>query len=95
MIQRLLLRLGYPTIRLRNISDRLADSMIDEYGNNYNLLSEGDTKDLLRTRYMRLALRYGLPDDHDTCRRVADMAWTRIHRYTPAEVDARHFSFYN
>ena len=83
MIQRILLFLGYPTVNLRHIAHIIADEMVTRYPPTEYDLDELATKTAMRTDYMRIAQRYGLPAHAQS--NVADMAWKEIVEWMPED----------
>ena len=83
MIQRILLFLGYPTVNLRHIAHIIADAYVTRYPPTEFDLHELATKTTMRTEYMRIAQRYGLPAHAQG--NVADMAWKEIVEWMPED----------
>lgn len=94
MIERILRWFGRATLNLDAVARALADGVLDEFDTVIEDLDAYATIQLLRTRYMRLVTRYGLPAD--VCNDVADRAWKMVAQAqgAPADVIAG-FSFYD
>lgn len=95
MLQGLLLRvLGLATLDVGRVASALADGLLDDY--DAGELDPVQTRQYLRTRYMRLVNQFGLPAD--CCEEVARRAWAAIALLREDEPDAAtsdKFAFYD
>lgn len=94
-MQGLLLRwFGLATVDLGRVAQALADGLLDLY--DPAELDSGGTRQYLRTQYMRLVSRYGLPGE--VCNDVADRAWSIVADARGGSPDAATsdgFAFYD
>ena len=94
MIERILRWFGVATLNLDAVARALADGILNDYETLLDELDPFNTVQLLRTRYMRLVTKYGLPAD--VCNDVADRAWKMIAQAREVSPDAiPGFSFYD
>lgn len=95
-MQTLLRRLfGLNTIDLQRVAETLAAAILDDYSDTLAALDPTSTVQFLRTQYMRLVARYGLPAD--ACNEVANRAWSLIAKARGIEDAATSgkFAFYD
>jgi hypothetical protein len=97
MLRRLLLRwLGLATVDVERVAQALAATVLDDYAGMLEELEPAGTRQYLRTQYMRLVSRYGLPGE--VCNPVADRAWAIIiatRGGTPDAATSDEFAFYD
>lgn len=89
---------GLATVDLDRVARALAEGILEDYDGMLDELQSAGTKQYLRTQYMRLVSRYGLPGD--AANDVADRAWniiaeTRGGSPDAATSDANGFAFYD
>ena len=84
---------GAARVDLSQVARRIADEMLRDY--TAGQLDRQGTEQFVRTRYMQLVARYGLPDGHG--RRVAQMVVHLLEQVeNEPETDvSRGFSFYS
>jgi hypothetical protein len=96
MLQRLLQMMGLATIDLQRVAQALAAGILDDYAGMLDELNPTSTTQYLRTQYMRLVGRYGLPGE--PCNEVADRAWAIVAKARGGAPDAAtsaKFAFYD
>lgn len=96
MLRSLLRRwFGLATIDVQRVAQALAAGILDDYAGMIDELDPSATTQHLRTQYMRLVSRYGLPAE--VCNEVADRAWSLIAKARGNEDAATSgkFAFYD
>ena len=94
MIEWILRLFGRSTLDLDAVARALAKDIFEEFDETTALLDPFQTRQLLKTRYMRMVARYGLPAS--ACVDVADRAWKLVAQAREVDPDAAvpSFSFY-
>jgi hypothetical protein len=94
MLERILRLLGRATIDLDAPARALADQVFDEFDEVTGLLDPFQTRQLLKTRYMRMVAKYGLPAS--ACDDVAERAWKLVAQAQEVQPDGiPSFTFYD
>ena len=80
-------------VDLRMVARRIADELLADFS--AETLDRQGTDQFVRTRYMQLVARHGLPDGY--AQRVANMVWGLLQQAEGDTVEptAREFSFYS
>lgn len=84
---------GNARVDLRMVARRIADELLADF--DATGLDRQGTDQFVRTRYMQLVTRHGLPEGY--AQRVANMVWGILQQAEGDTVEptAREFSFYN